>query len=84
MRVRAPTTEQSPTIGYSAELDAVDREIDHAAAQVATQDAENRADRERQEQARREERQAEMEESFRRYGEVFRLETTAPTLPARN
>jgi uncharacterized phage infection (PIP) family protein YhgE len=71
-------------VGYTAELEAVDREIDHAAAQVAAQDAENRADRERQEEARREERQAEMERSFRRYGEVFRLETTPPALPARN
>lgn len=68
-------------VGYNAELGAVDHEIDHAAAQVATQDAENRADRERQEQARREERQAQMEESFRRYGEVFRLETTPPVFP---
>ena len=70
-------------VGYTAELEAVDREIDHAAAQVATQDAENRTDRQRQEEARREERQAEMEGSFRRYGEVFRLETTPPTLPTR-
>ena len=70
-------------VGYTGELASVDREIDHAAAQVATQDAENRADRERQDQARREERQAEMEQSFRRYGEVFRLETTPPTFPAR-
>ena len=68
-------------VGYNAELGTVDREIDHAAAQVATQDAENRADRERQDQARREERQAQMEESFRRYGEVFRLETTPPVFP---
>ena len=70
-------------VGYTGELASVDREIDHAAAQVATQDAENRADRERQDQARREERQAEMEQSFRRYGEVFRLETTPPTFPTR-
>ena len=68
-------------VGYNAELGTVDREIDHAAAQVATQDAENRADRDRQEDARREERQAQMEESFRRYGEVFRLETTPPVFP---
>jgi hypothetical protein len=67
--------------GYNAELGTVDREIDHAAAQVATQDAENRADRERQEQARREERQAQMEESVQQYGEVFRLETTPPSFP---
>ncbi|MDQ6911260.1 MAG: hypothetical protein M3128_00090 [Verrucomicrobiota bacterium] len=68
-------------VGYNAELSTVDHEIDNAAAQVVTQDAENRADRERQEQARREERQAQMEESSRRYGEVFRLETTAPQFP---
>ena len=67
--------------GYNAELATVDHEIDNAAAQVATQDAENRADRERQEQARREERQAQMEESLQQYGEVFRLETTPPSFP---
>ena len=67
--------------GYNAELGTVDREIDHAAAQVITQDAENRADRERQEQARREERQAQMEESLQHYGDVFRLETTPPSFP---
>jgi hypothetical protein len=68
-------------IGYNAELGTVDREIDHAAAEVMTQDAENRADRERQEQAQREERQAQLEESFRQYGDVFRLETTPPSFP---
>jgi uncharacterized protein YukE len=68
--------------GYNAELGTVDREIDHAAAQVITQDAENRADHERQEQARREERQAQMEESLQQYGEVFRLETTPPSFPS--
>ena len=68
-------------VGYNAELAAVDREIDHAAAQVTTQDAENRADTERQEQARKEERQAQLEEGIRRYGQVFRLETSKPVLP---
>ena len=68
-------------IGYNAELQAVDREIDHAAAQVATQDAENRADSERQEQALREERQALMEEGVKRYSEVFKLESSAPKFP---
>jgi hypothetical protein len=70
-------------VGQSAELAAVDREIDQAAAQLATQDIENRADRERQEQARREERQAQMEEGFRRYGEVFQLDASAPVFPPR-
>ncbi len=68
-------------VGYNAELATVDHEIDNAAGQVLTQDAENRADRERDDQARREERQAQIEESFRRYGEVFQLETTPPTFP---
>jgi hypothetical protein len=67
--------------GYTAELAAVDREVDHAADQVTTQDIENRADRERQEQARREERQAQVEEGFRRYSEVFHLDTSVPAFP---
>ncbi len=68
-------------VGYNAELATVDHEIDNAAGEVLTQDAENRADKERDDQARREERQAQIEESFRRYGEVFQLETTPPTFP---
>jgi len=86
-RLQASTTDAETQkltgvlVGYDAELGAVDREIDQAAAQVATQDAENRADREREEQALREERQAQMEESVRRYSEVFRLETTPPAFP---
>ncbi len=68
-------------VGYNAELQAVDREIDHAAAQVTTQDAENRADSEKQEQALREERQAQMEEGVKRYSEVFKLESSAPKFP---
>lgn len=66
-------------VGYNAELATVDHEIDNAAEQVATQDVENRAEKERDDQARREERQAQVEESFRRYGEVFQLETTPPS-----
>lgn len=87
-RLQASTTDAETQkltgvlVGYNAELETVEREIDHAADQVVTQDAENRADREREEQARREERQAQMEESSRRYGEVFRLETTPPNFPS--
>src|SRR6266498_2231938 len=68
-------------VGYNAELTTVDHEIDNAAGQVLTQDAENRAGKERDDQARREERQAQIEESVRRYGEVFQLETAPPTFP---
>lgn len=75
-RLQASTTDAETQkltgvlVGYNAELATVDHEIDQAAAQVATQDAENRADRERQDGARREERQAQMEESLHRYGEA--------------
>jgi chromosome segregation ATPase len=69
-------------IGYNAELGAVDREIENAAAQLTAQDIENRADKERQDEARREERRAQMEEGVRRFGEVFRLDTSAPAFPA--
>jgi hypothetical protein len=68
-------------VGYTAELEAVDREIDQAAAQVATQDIENRNDKERQEEARREERRAQLEEGFRRSGETFQIDISAPTFP---
>jgi len=68
-------------VGYNAELATVDHEIDNATGQIVAQDAENRADREREEQARREERQAQIEESIQRYGEVFRLENTPPQFP---
>jgi len=68
-------------VGYTAELEAVDREIDQAAAQLATQDIENRADTERQNEARREERRAQMDEGFRRSSEAFQLDTSAPAFP---
>ena len=64
--------------GYNAELGSVDHEIDHAAEQVSTQDIENRADKERDEQARREERQAQVQEGFQQYSQVFQLDSSAP------
>lgn len=70
-------------VGYNAELQAVDREIDQAAAELTTQDIENRADKERQEQARREERQAQMQEGTQRFGQVFQLDSSAPALRSR-
>lgn len=70
-------------VGYTGELAAVDREIEHAAAQLAAQDIENRADQERQNTARREERRAQIEEGFRRSSETFRIDTSAPAFPSR-
>lgn len=70
-------------VGYNAELQAVDKEIDQAAAQLATQDIENRADRERQDEARREERRAQLQEGTRKFGEVFQIDTSAPAFSGR-
>ena len=67
--------------GYNAELATVDKEIDHAAAQVTTQDIENRADRERQEDALREERQAQIQQGVTQFGQVFQLDASAPAFP---
>jgi hypothetical protein len=70
-------------VGYNAELQAVDKEIDQAAAQVATQDIENRADKERQDEARREERRAKLQEGTRKFGQVFQIDTSAPAFSGR-
>jgi hypothetical protein len=70
--------------GYTAELQTVDREIDHAAEQVTTQDAENRADSQIQEQARREERQAQVQEGFSTYSNTFQIDTSAPAFSSGN
>jgi hypothetical protein len=67
----------------NAELAALDREIDQAAAELATQDIENRADKDRQEQARREERAAQMQEATQQFGQLFQLDTSAATLRSR-
>jgi hypothetical protein len=69
--------------GEAAELAALDREIDQAAAELNTQDIENRADKDRQEQARREERAAQMQEATQQFGHLFQLDTSAPTLRSR-
>ena len=70
--------------GYTAELQTVDREIDHAAEQVTTQDAENRANNQLDEQARREERQAQVQEGFSNYGNTFQIDASAPAFPSGN
>ncbi len=70
-------------IGTNAELAAVDREVEQAATQLAAQDIENRADQERQNTARREERRTQIAEGFRRSSEAFRIDTSAPAFPKR-
>lgn len=67
--------------GYNAELAAVDREIEHASAQLTAQDIENRADAEKQATARREERRSQVAEGFRKSSDAFRFDTTSPAFP---
>ena len=67
--------------GYNAELAAIDQEIGQSIAEVVVQDIQNRTDREKQEQAAREERQAEFSEAVRNYSNTFRLDASAPAFP---
>jgi type IV secretion system protein TrbJ len=68
-------------VGYNAALTATDKEIDQAATLALIQEAENRNDREKQARARAEEQQAEFNESFRNYGQTFRLSNEPPLFP---
>lgn len=69
--------------GFNAELAAIDKEIDQALATALVQDIQNRTDREKQEQARKEERRAEFSEAIGNYSKTFRLDPTAPAFPTR-
>ncbi|MDB6175542.1 MAG: hypothetical protein JWL59_4853 [Chthoniobacteraceae bacterium] len=67
--------------GYNAELGSIDKEVDHALAETLVLDIQNRADREKQEQARAEERQAEVAEALRNYSRTFRIDSTPARFP---
>jgi len=67
--------------GYNAELSSVEREIEQALGNVVVQDTENRADTEKQKQARQEERKAEFSEALKKYGETFQLDSTPAQFP---
>lgn len=57
--------------GQSAELAAIDKEIDFAASQASVQDIENRNDRERQTTARDEEMAADRQDAMKKMGATF-------------
>jgi hypothetical protein len=65
-------------VGYEAELAAVDEEMQQALAQALVQDLQNRNDREKQQQARREELQTEFQEATQNYSKRFQISTEAP------
>jgi hypothetical protein len=69
--------------GFNAELAAIDKEIDQALATALVQDIQNRTDREKQEQANKEERQAEFSEALGNYSKTFRLDSAPPAFPTR-
>ncbi|HEY5769743.1 MAG TPA: hypothetical protein VIS71_07855 [Terrimicrobium sp.] len=69
--------------GYNAELAAIDKEVDQALAQSLVLDIQNREDREKQEEARKEERIAEFSEAMRSYSQVFRIDDAPPSFPTR-
>ena len=69
--------------GYNAELAAIDKEVDQATAEALVLDIQNRTDSEKQEQARREELDAEFAEGTQNYSRTFRIDTTPPAFPQR-
>lgn len=69
--------------GYHAALTALDKEVDHALAESLVLNMQNETDREKQEQARQEERQAELSEATHNYSQTFRLNDAPPSFPTR-
>jgi uncharacterized phage infection (PIP) family protein YhgE len=69
--------------GYNAELAAIDKEVDGALAESLVLDIQNREDREKQEQARKEERMAEFSEAMSNYSKTFRIDDAPPAFPTR-
>jgi hypothetical protein len=69
--------------GFNAELAAIDKEIDQALATTLVQDIQNRTDREKQQQARKEERQAEFGEALGNYSKTFGLDAAPAAFPTR-
>ncbi len=71
-------------IGLNAELDATDKELDHATSVSVVQNAENQNDQAKQEQARLEEQQAEFTEGIQKYNTTMQLSTEAAQFPENN
>ena len=71
-------------IGLNAELDATDKELDHATSVSVVQNAENQNDEAKQEQARLEEQQAEFTEGIQKYGNTIKLAAEPARFPETN
>jgi membrane-associated HD superfamily phosphohydrolase len=69
--------------GMSAALESTDQEVGQATASAVVQDIANRADAQRQVEAKKEQQHAEFTEAVTKYGETFRLLTAPVTFPTR-
>jgi hypothetical protein len=68
-------------VGQNAALAATDKELDQALSLSMVQDAENRNDQQKQQQARTEEQQAEFTQSIQKYSNTVRLSAEPPAFP---
>jgi hypothetical protein len=68
-------------VGQNAALAATDKEIDQALGLSQVQDAENRNDQQKQQQARIEEQQAEFTEGIQKYSNTVKLSADPPSFP---
>lgn len=71
-------------VGQNAALAATDKELDQALGLSLVQDAENRNDKAKQDQARAEEQRAEFSESIQKYGNTVRLSSEPALFPDGN
>lgn len=69
--------------GLSVALESTDQEVGQATASAVVQDIANRADAQRQVEAKKEQQHAEFTEAVTKYGETFRLLTAPVTFPTR-
>ena len=69
--------------GLSAALESTDQEVSQATASAVVQDIANRADAQRQIQAKKEQQHAEFTEAMAKYGQTFRLFNAPVTFPTR-
>jgi hypothetical protein len=69
--------------GLSAALESTDQEVGQATASAVVQDIANRADAQRQVEAKKEQQHAEFTEAVDKYGQTFRLLSAPVTFPTR-
>jgi hypothetical protein len=69
--------------GLSAALESTDQEVAQATASAVVQDIANRADAQRQVEAKKEQQHAEFTEAVTKYGQTFRLLNAPVTFPTR-